>query len=245
MNMKTKKYALIVIGSIAGLISHGQSATLATGYNSSGDQNDWTIASTSTIELGLRAKVRYPSGTNDVGSPYNDDGVYTFDIVNDYASNFAATPNNAALWSFDFSVNVDTTAGGTVNLAGLTYNMTVTGTTGATVYNQDFINPGVQPDFDHLLSNDGVTFTTPAAANYGAEYGNYTIAQNSWNLGFFETLTSPAGNGTYTVTMEVLDAGGTSLATNSITVNQIPEPSTGLMALAGAGLLLLRRRRAC
>ncbi|MGE9268155.1 MAG: hypothetical protein ACQKBY_08660, partial [Verrucomicrobiales bacterium] len=94
-------------------------ATLGTVY-SNGTQADWTVTAENGIEIGLRAKRRYPSGSNDVGQ-FNDTGIYTFDVLNDYATEFATTPANRSFWNFDFSVNVNPDGTGSSNLADFTY----------------------------------------------------------------------------------------------------------------------------
>ncbi|MGE9267649.1 MAG: PEP-CTERM sorting domain-containing protein, partial [Verrucomicrobiales bacterium] len=79
--------------------------------------------------------------------------------------------------------------------------------------------------------------------NYADQYANYEIAQNSWNLGFFESLTAPAENGIYDIEISVYDStGSTELGSNSIRIQQIPEPTAAILGLLGLVCGLRRRR---
>lgn len=252
-NMKKIGIALAFAGSTIA----SQAATLST-LNSNGNQDGWTVvAGYNGGELGMRAKVRYPGGTDDTGTVVGNK--YTFDVVNDYAAEYAATPANRSMWNFEFSLNlgagIANPAGGIFDMNDLTYNITIGTSPGnATTYAFDFINTGGDParpggGFDHYLANT----STPTTAIDFYKAGNdaaYTtalnsarVAQNSWNLGFFTTLGGPVANGEYTVSIDIKQAGNI-IGSNSIVISQVPEPTTGLMSVVCLGGFLLRRRRA-
>lgn len=242
--MKNKTIIALALASSAVAV---QGASLSTPVNT-GNQEGWTVNDdASGIELGLRAKIRR---TNVVGN-YTDNGsgngTYVFDVKNDYANAYANAPAGEAVWSFDFSVNT----GGTVPLSGLTYEMTITNSNNPSeTISFDFItageNPNGAPGYDHDLSIAGLIFDetfSNSSVDYAAALSVNNIAQNSWNIGFFTPFADLKSNGQYEVTISAFEEG-TEVATTSINVTQIPEPTTGLLALLGAGGLLLRRRRA-
>jgi len=65
-------------------------------YLTNGVNGSWTISRENGIELGLRAKVRYPTPSNTFNSSGN--GTY---------SHLAGIFNNRALWNYEFAANVD------------------------------------------------------------------------------------------------------------------------------------------
>lgn len=192
-----------------------------------------------TVELGLRAKVRY----NAAGSPentFNYDGghTYTFNPADGNA------PGNRAMWNFEWSVNTDTTGSTGDKLNDFTYQLAMfkvnaDGTDINDAVAFDLINA---PYFDHAIGDNttgngnGVVAADPTA--YATLIGNKNVAQNSWNYDFFDgagalTGWDPNQSGEYIIRLTMFD-GGTTVATTDITVNVVPLPTA---AFAGLGLL--------
>jgi len=186
--------------------------------------------------------------------------------VNDniYFFNAGAPGSNPdrALWNFDWSINTNTTGTGSIDIGELTYLLEIdynpSGTTPFTSW--DLINdPG--PDFDHSFGNNGTdssTDTVGTLANYPsliADNSGYYVAQNSWNMAFFNdrwnpNVFDPNAIGTYDITLTAYD-GDSAVASTTIRVlvgggAPVPEPASlallgiGIAGLAGARL---RKRR--
>ena len=139
---------------------------------------------------------------------------------------------------------------------------------GTTFQSFDLIN-AVNPNpaagglalWDHSFGNNttaqsaGIEATgatlTAALADYNNLEASNNIVQNSWNLGFFDSLAFPFdanANGQYTIRLAALGVNGQQLALSSIEVivgtgAAVPEPtSLALIGLALAGLAATRRR---
>lgn len=105
-------------------------------------------------------------------------------------------------------------------------------TLGATIPTPPFIstaNPG-----PGAWSNDAVDFVVSDSSHLGF---------NFWNL-FPHTAFNPNATGEYVVKLEAKDSVGTPVASTAITVVSVPEPASfGLLAIAGAAVLMRRRPR--
>lgn len=107
------------------------------------------------------------------------------------------------------------------------------------------------PFADHAIGDNttgnGDGTTAANAAEYASLIGSNNIAQNSWNMEFFDD----SGNGfpfdgriagEYDIVLEAYDAEGDLLVSNSITVfTVIPMPAAS--AMAGLGLIAVGTRR--
>lgn len=221
----------------------------------SGNANGaFTVDSRNGMELGLRAKLRFDE-TNQPASVYNSDGAgkYYFDNIAPptgftWGPEYINSPSTA-IWNFDFSVNSNVDGSGSV-LSDFTYLLEI-----------DF-DPGVNTQFlafdmingedaDHAVGNNatgnGAGVSDPA--NYFSLISTNNVAQNSWNVEFFNdeqfTFTN-TDDGLYDIRLSAFD-NGVEIASTSIQVvsgdgaMEVPAPATALLMLAG-GLMLLRRR---
>lgn len=215
-------------------VEFDQNVTPEVIFGTGNDNGSFTTDRRNGVEVGLRAKLRFPS-ENVFNS--NGDGTYSFaaeDACSEGGFGFAPHPLCLAtpVWSLEWSVNTD-----------------VDGTTGQVL--SDFVyelgmdaNPGHQTDFtkfdpitpsliaplpDHALGNNGAVNGGGTVAANPAEYqlllDTLNVAQNSWNYEFFNnpgtSLESfdPAVPGNYAIYLRVMDpASGQTVAEGRIQV---------------------------
>lgn len=201
----------------------------------------------SGVELGLRAKLRH----NAFGLPentFNSNGDGTYD----FAAIVAPTQSSpTAVWSFEWSINSNWTGNSGYNLNDLTYSLAMTSTTGAYIEELDRINgPNPFGDiyWDHAIGDsgtgNGAGVTAADETEYASLINSNTLAQNSWKPHWFAIGFDPTDVGQYFFTLSAYD-GGVKVASTSMTVNAVPEPTSFLMfgAVLGLGLTPRRRRR--
>ena len=185
-------------------------------FGSGNANGGFTVNQTGSAELGLRAKVRYPSPQNTFNS--NGDGTYSHLAG-------AGTPASRALWNFEWSVNTDPAGTAGTKLDGLTYEMGMDfdPSIGTDYFVFDPIN---QPVADHAIGTNmtvnggGTTATDPAS--YAGLLAANNVAQNSWNLDFFNEAAAktfdPTVDGTYEVYLKAFDGSGAKVGETKITV---------------------------
>lgn len=252
--------ATVIAGSIpAQALLFDQDITPDVIFGSGNLNGGWTVDRQNGIEVGLRAKVRYDVADDLPKNIFNSNGDGTYN----HAGGAPVSPATRARWNFEWSVNTDTqdTTGEPSSVLSEYFYL----------LEMDY-DPGIGTDFvffdpiipgpaDHSLGNNltlnGQGLEAPGDGVYATLLADNNVAQQSWNLDFFDTLSSlgfdPNVDGTYdfrfSVASSIADLTQTPLASTSIQVivgagASVPEPATlGLMGIGLAGLAGLRRRK--
>lgn len=224
----------------------------------SGNANGaFTVSKDGGIELGLRGKLRHDA----MGQPQN---TFNSDGAGNYLFAAGSAPTQSAqtaVWSFEWSVNVDPSGTSGKSLDDYTYELLldIDPSAGVSFLVFDPIrggNPGIggQVCWDHATGSNATTAATKQVANCGpgnalnrvADYAALlaanNVAQNSWKPHWFIPGFNPNTNGVYTLSLAARDAvsgffvGATDI--NIIVGAGAAVPLPGSLALAGLGLVL-------
>lgn len=221
-------------------------------FGSGNANGGFTVDQASGVELGLRGKLRF----NDSNSPENTfnsngDGTYSFDAgLPPTGFGFASNSTSTALWNFEWSVNSDYDGSSGLNLGNLTYLLDIDFDPGlgTNFLSFDPINVSVA---DHAIGNNstanGGGTTAADATDYASLIASNNVAQNSWNMEFFDDAANGFAfdgrtQGVYDIRLSAFDASGSQVSSVSIQVETVPAPATvALLSLGLAGLGFARR----
>lgn len=219
----------------------------------------FTVDRSNGVELGLRGKLRFDS-TNQPQNTFNSngDGTYSFAAGQPAGGGFGFAPGSpsTAIWNFEWSINSDFDNSAGRYLSELNYELGIDFDPGA---GTNFLtyDPINQASADHAIgtnatgNGDGVS----DPANYVALIDSNNLAQNSWNMEFFDGgpfLFDANVDGTYDFYLSASDGTG-ELARVDIQLivgagaspsSEVAEP--GMLALFAASVAafgLTRRRR--
>lgn len=194
------------------------------------------------LELALRGKLRY-NGSQQPENTFNYDGVDTYTFISGNA------PANKSIFNWEWSINTDVSGLGGVKLNDYTYMMSLDDDpTAGTNFSVAF-DPINVICADHAFGSSSTgngAGTEGTCATYASLISNNSLAQNSWNQGYFGAKTG-LGNGLFTYKLEAFDATGSSVGSTSINVQvgAVPLPATLPLlafALGGFGFIVRRRR---
>jgi hypothetical protein len=225
----------------------------------------FTVDQANGVELGLRGKLRF-DGTNQPQNVFNytgisgaGHGVYTFAAVgvNPLNGPVPSWANSTTpIWNFEWSVNADYLGTANRQLNDLTYGIFIDfNPAAADVPNLTF-DPINVTFADHSIgtnaTGNGAGLEAANAAGYAALINANNVAQQSWNMEFFDIPASafpfnPTTLGTYTIRLDAY-SGINLLASTSIDVvtTAVPEASAfvfGSLVLAGVGAVVAYRKR--
>jgi hypothetical protein len=196
------------------------------------------------LELGLRAKQRYPSasdtvsGINLTGTTINPLDTYT------HQAGLAGPGSNRAFWNFDYSINTNdgSPGGGTFAAEGLTFVMGIGFQAGGVgpITPIAVFNPLTWGDTQFATEDGMGGFTEDGPSP--TVVGTANVAQNSLNLGFagagfsgLQGLTNNFGSGLYFISMGAYNTSdlGADIDPNDFGLDDLPD----FFALNGLGLL--------
>jgi hypothetical protein len=228
----------LLTSSALATIQYDQNVTNNAIFGSGNANGSFTTDRAGGVELGLRAKLRHNQfGAAENTFNSNGDGTYTFKA--------GVAPTQAfptAVWSFEWSINSNYDGTSGADLADLTYSLSATSSTGASMPAFDPIsgpNPGALNlvVWDHSIgtnatANGGGTEAI-SVADYALLINNNNLAQNSWKAHWYISGFDPTETGTYDFVLSASD-GANLVASTGIQVQVVPEP--GALSLVGLAL---------
>lgn len=237
-------------GPASAVIMYDQNVTNNAIFGSGNTNGSYTTDRANGVELGLRGKLRFnaanlPENTFNSGG----DGTYSFDAgLPPSGFGFAPGSTSTAVWNFEWSINTDYDGSSHLTLQDLVYTLEIDFDPGVGVnfLSFDLINV---PFADHSIGNNstaqGAGTEATDAATYSALIAANNLAQNSWNMEFFDNAMFPFDgrvNGIYDIRLSAGISRTSPLASTGIQILVgVPEPGT--VFLLGTALLGLRASR--
>lgn len=238
--------SLVALASQAAMVNGTGNVTPDIIFGSGNANGSFTGETVDNIEVGLRAKQRFPAAN-----------VFNYDGTNTYVFDSAVlntNPANRSVFNFEWSVNVDASGTSGANLARFGYRLSFdTDPTAGVMYTS--IDPfNTAGYFDHSLGTNGtgngagVEFASLALMQ--AELSNFNVAQQSSNLGFGFSA-DPDLPGLYSFRFEVFELNNPSVARASAEIlvkvlpipETVPTPATLPLLLGALGLMGIASRR--
>lgn len=228
-------------------ISQADMLTSEVIFGSGNTNENFTVSRSNGIEIGMRAKTRYPTPSNSdqsgsLGYSLNEGDYY-------FANPTDASQPLRGSWNLDWSVNSDYLGTSGDVLSAYDYELAIS------FAPESGMGAAPSIDFDPLFPINDNWYGTNSTPNGGGQVGNKSpfafalddlnnVAQNSTNVGFFGFFPNPADvstPGIYTIVLSVLE-NDVVLASNQINVYAgvnppvaVPEPTS--MAIFGLGAL--------
>jgi hypothetical protein len=203
-----------------------QDVTPNTIFGSGNANGAFTTNNSGPVEIGIRAKQRFPSPA----AIYNSNGDGTYNHPATGGTFGFSCAGCAASWNFDWSINTDPSGSSGDDLNDFTYELGIDFDNGDTKFYQtfDLINGDGSTYFDHAIGDNttgnggGTVAASGDVSAYKALIANNNVAQNSWNLDFFDNapfdIFDPTDNGRYDIYIAAFDGSGNEVARSSISV---------------------------
>lgn len=256
----------------AASLLYDQDVTADAIFGDGNSNGGFTIDRSNGIELGLRGKLRFDEN-NSPQSIYNSngDGTYSFDAgLPPIGFGWAPGSNSTAIWNFDWSINSDFSENSIVlSSYRFAIGMDFDPSFGTNFLVFDPVNVPCSDNAigDNLTTGDGGTavditdcrsdddsVASAAAADYEQLINENNLAQNSWNMEFFDDKDDGFAfdarkDGQYEFYLAAFDDSNTELARTEISIivgdgaTKVSEPAA--LALLGLGLggIAARRRK--
>lgn len=245
--------SLLAFGSANAAPVYDASVTNNVIMGSGVSNGSFTVERSAGFEVGLRGKLRHDPITGQPANVFNSNGDGTYSFA-------AGHWGSSAYWSFEWSINVDTsgTAGRKLDDYSYALGWDSDASLGTAFTQMDIVNganPNASGFWDHSIGDNSTAQSAGAeatdAASYASLIGGNNLAQNSWKPSWFLSGFNPDVDGTYDFFLAVYDVTGAQLARTDIQIivgdggaGTVPEPaSLALAGLALAGLALARKRR--
>lgn len=236
----------------AGMLSSASAASIYPDviFGSGNANGGFTVGTNNNIEVGLRAKQRFPKA-----NIFKYDGVDTYQFSAGESSPGSGRP----IWNFEWSVNTDVNGTSGAKVGDYTYRLKLDTDPGAGQTFTTFDPISTLGYFDHafgdnntgngggISTNDLVNDGFVRTVNYQTWLTTENVVQNSWSMHWF-TLIDPTIAGLYRIEMEVLNQAGEMLSNSGINVQVSAVPLPAALPLYGAGIAVLgfmgwRRKR--
>ncbi len=184
---------------------------------------DTATVGAGTVELGLRAKVRF----NASGMPENTFNQFA---AGEYYHAAGLAPTQAGItptWGFEWTVNTNQNGLGSLFVGDYTYELGLDYDPGVGTNYVVFdpITPTVStPMGDHAMGDNstpnggGTSATSPA--QYLTFLSQYNVAQQSWRFSWFDAFSTfdPNVAGVYDIYLKAISSGGVTVAETHIEV---------------------------
>ena len=231
--------ALAVSGLAATSSAQAASVTNDVIFGAGNANGDFTIIRAGGVEVGLRAKQRFPAAN-----------IFNYDGINTYTFASGEGSPGRPIWNFEWSINSNWNGnGGVIDDYNYLLSFDIDPTSGVNfdaTYAFDPIhapNPGAggQVLWDHAFGtnatgNGGGTEATDLAS-YLLLISTDNLAQNSWAFNWFAPI-NPNVNGEYAIKLTALDkTSGDVIASTQINVVTTPVPGAVLLFASGLGAL--------
>ncbi len=235
LNLSLRVFGTVTFLAICSTIPSVQAANVTPDviFGSGNDNGSFTVGTSNNVEVGLRAKQRFPAA-----NIFNYNGVDTYT----FSAGESAPSSGRPLWNFEWSVNTDVSGTSGTNLSDLVYQLKLDTDPGAGTSFTTVFDPILLPYADHAIGNNSTGNGNGTVALDDPHYlnliSNNNVAQNSWAFHWFD-LIDPMITGLYRIELAAFALDGQLLSSSGINVQVSAIPLPAALPLYGAGIAVL------